>query len=247
MVSPCVHDLKEIILNIKNGKDGIMKKAIVRWIIVLIVVIGIGPSNASAFLFDLGHNIIFDFDQRLFWYDSSFDPGFDDWDVTESWANDLEYAGFADWRLPTLEELQHLGQYEFDNGGTYNTAPFDNVGNNGAFYLSSTPTSEGDQRYAYSLMQDRTFETWPVACIWGVAVRDFSFFFRRGGTNEAFSNMIAEFSPDTTLTALSFDAQTNDAQTPEAVPTTPEPSSLLIFGLGFTGIAIFKRKKIGKH
>lgn len=127
--------------------------------------------NSNALLIERGDDLIYDDEQDITWYDFSFDPGFEDWPVTEEWVNNLEYSGYSTWRAPTIEELQYLGLNEFRDTGAYDTTPFENVGYNGAFYLSST-ACEVDERYAYSLMQDRTFDTWPAASVWGVAVKD---------------------------------------------------------------------------
>lgn len=60
----------------------------------------------------------------------------------------------------------------FGKTGTYSINPFLNVGSGDEFYLTSTLYGI-DQRWAYSLKQDRSFGTWPVASIYyGVAVRD---------------------------------------------------------------------------
>jgi hypothetical protein len=129
---------------------------------------------AGATLIDLGSALIYDKAQAITWYDHGFDPGFDDWPVTEQWVGDLTYMGITGWRAPSLEEILHLGR-DFRAGDTYAPAPFTEVGvpaaDPGAFYLTSTVVGD-DQRWAYSLIQDRVLATWPVASVWGVAVID---------------------------------------------------------------------------
>ena len=138
---------------------------------LIVIVLMVYPIITMATLVDRGSNLIYDDTQNITWYDFAYDPGFDDWDVTEAWVLDLEYLGVNSWRAPTLEELIILGQNEFWQSDIYSTDPFTSIGAGGEFYLTSSVTGD-NQRWAYSLMQDRSFETWPVASIYGVAVID---------------------------------------------------------------------------
>lgn len=145
-----------------------MKKKMIYLTNILIFLVTAGMAQAT--LTDLGNDLIFDDVQNITWYDFPFNPSAEDWPVTENWVNNLTYMEWTDWRLPTNEELQSLGN-EFRETGAYSTGPFEAVGSGLEFYLSSTVTGN-DQRWAYSLRQDRSFATWPVASIYGVAVRD---------------------------------------------------------------------------
>lgn len=130
------------------------------------------PGVTMATLYERGNNLIYDDVQDVTWFDFAYDPGFDDWDVTEAWVHDLEYLGITSWRAPTLDELLYLGRNEFRQSGQYDvTPPFVNIDIRGEFYLSSSLCGS-NQRWAYSLRQDRIMQTWPVASIYGVAVMD---------------------------------------------------------------------------
>jgi len=145
-----------------------MKSKLISLIIGVVLLGMTGTTQAT--LIDLDYDLVFDDVNNITWYDFAYDPGFDDWPDTENWVNNLTYLDFTDWRLPTLDELLFLGT-ELRETGTYSTNPFLNVGSGLEFYLTSTLYGI-DQRWAYSLQQDRLFGTWPVASIYGVAVRD---------------------------------------------------------------------------
>ena len=155
------------------------------------------PGISTATFYERGNNLIYDDEQNITWFDFAYDPGFDDWDATEGWIHDLEYMGITFWRAPTLDELLYLGRNEFRKNGQYIANPFTNIGSGGEFYLSSSLCGN-NQRWSYSLGQDRILQTWPGASIYGVAVMD----------------------GDTT--------------------PVPEPSSILLFGLG--GFCLATRK-----
>jgi len=64
---------------------------------------------AQAELSDLGGGMIYDNDRNITWLadwnfakTSGFSAdGLMDWDTAKSWADNLEYGGFSDWRLPS--------------------------------------------------------------------------------------------------------------------------------------------------
>jgi hypothetical protein len=146
-----------------------MRKVHKSSLFLIVTVVLVYPLTSMATLIDRGNNLIYDDTQKITWFDFAYDPGFDDWDVTEAWVLNLEYMGADYWRAPSLEELVNLGQNDFWQSDTYNADPFTSIGAGGEFYLTSSITGD-DQRWAYSLMQDRTFATWPVASVYGVAV-----------------------------------------------------------------------------
>jgi len=81
------------------------------------------PGVTMATLYERGNNLIYDDEQDITWFDFAFDPGLDDWDVTEAWVQDLECMGFESWRAPSLEELLYLGHNEFRESGQYAVTP----------------------------------------------------------------------------------------------------------------------------
>lgn len=56
-------------------------------------------------LFDRGNGLIYDSDQDLTWVqDPSMFPG-GSWDAAMAWAENLEFGGFDDWRLPATTQF----------------------------------------------------------------------------------------------------------------------------------------------
>ena len=72
-----------------------------RSISILVVVLACSPANAT--LIDLGNGTIYDTVQNLTWMqDARYQnlSGFQESRDAESWAANLTFAGFSDWRLP---------------------------------------------------------------------------------------------------------------------------------------------------
>jgi hypothetical protein len=65
------------------------------------------------------------------------------WQEALSWAEDLEYAGYSDWRLPNVKELQSIVDYT-RSPDTTNSAAIDPV-----FQTTSFITESGQKDYPY--------------------------------------------------------------------------------------------------
>jgi len=64
--------------------------------------IAITPLSSHASLFDRGNGLIYDDALNITWMQDANYAGTDmTWDSAMSWASDLSYGGFDDWRLPT--------------------------------------------------------------------------------------------------------------------------------------------------
>ncbi|MCP5002878.1 MAG: DUF1566 domain-containing protein [Planctomycetes bacterium] len=74
-----------------------------------------------------GNNVVIDKVTGLMWHQSGSKMG-TTWQDAEKWVSNLNsegYAGFTDWRLPTLEEAASLLQSEASENGLYIDALFD--------------------------------------------------------------------------------------------------------------------------
>ncbi len=72
-------------------------------------------------------DVVIDNVTGLMWHQSGSEVG-TTWQDAEKWVNDLNregYAGFTDWRLPTLEEAASLLQTEASENGLYIDSLFD--------------------------------------------------------------------------------------------------------------------------
>jgi hypothetical protein len=116
--------------------------------IVLIVILCGFSISANAALVNNGNGTITDTDWNLIWlqdanyaYTSGYDAdGLMNWNDAMTWANNLVYAGFDDWRLPTTpspcyhqdctsSDMGHLYYTELGNtyGALTNVDPFTNL------------------------------------------------------------------------------------------------------------------------
>jgi hypothetical protein len=89
------------------------------------------PGLASAALIDRGGGLIYDTDLNITWladanyaYTSGYDQedatdGLMSWSYAKTWADQLVYSGFTNWRLPTTlqPDASCANQYAFGSGG----------------------------------------------------------------------------------------------------------------------------------
>lgn len=75
-------------------------KRIYTIIMSLMLVLGISVSGHAA-LIDMGDGTIYDNDTQLSWLKNANTNGLMTWSVANTWATNLVFAGFNDWRLPT--------------------------------------------------------------------------------------------------------------------------------------------------
>jgi hypothetical protein len=105
-------------------------------LVVFIIVLFISTISAYAELIDRGGGLIYDTDMNITWlqdasyaYTSEYDPDGlmnrnDALDRNDAlvWADQLEYGGYDDWRLPSLRDKD--GNYPDDVGYDLNTTEF---------------------------------------------------------------------------------------------------------------------------
>ncbi len=91
--------------------------------------------GAQASLTSSGPLTVFDSDQSLTWTKDANLNGQMDWATAVAWANNLDYAGYTDWVLPTIDQLAtqfstNLGEasgQSIADSHNANYALFDNV------------------------------------------------------------------------------------------------------------------------
>src|SRR3990172_8730734 len=70
------------------------------FLMTLVLVFGISVS-AHAILTDMGDGTIYDDDLQLSWLQNANTNGLMIWSAANTWADNLVFAGFDNWRLPT--------------------------------------------------------------------------------------------------------------------------------------------------
>jgi hypothetical protein len=90
-------------------------------------------SSARATLTDLGNGLVYDSVTNLYWNQDAALSGLNNWLGQVNWANNLVLAGFSDFQLATINELQGLYNDLVASGGcsgfncTGNVSPFSNI------------------------------------------------------------------------------------------------------------------------
>ena len=134
---------------------------IINWfrisLFVLITIFSFNP-NASALLIDRGGGLIYDTDLSITWLQDAnyaMTSGYDidgqmNWYDAVAWADQLEYGGFDDWRLPITVYLSGLWRYDGSTTLGYNITTsemgymyYNNIGNLGYYDTSGSGPQTG--------------------------------------------------------------------------------------------------------
>ncbi len=207
-------------------------------LLAILLLVSIPAFATSLNLIDMGDNTIFDKDTKLTWLKDAGLGGLKNWSDAMAWANDLSYAGFDDWRLPTTlqpdpscadqsadashginctgSEMGHLFYVELGNKGCDSVSPLPDCG------LKNTDLFDNLQQAGY----------WSSTYyIPSLANRGAFAFYMDGGAVEA--------------AGLDSSLYSWAVRYGERLPTVPEPTSFLLFGsgLGITALAVWRKKK----
>ena len=108
---------------------------------LLLTIGSIGAPVAHAALNDRGGGLIYDGDLNITWLaDANYADtsgyntnGLMNWDAANTWAANLNYGGFDDWRLSASSEMEHLFYSELDGVRGHNIAITHNNANYNLF------------------------------------------------------------------------------------------------------------------
>ena len=124
--------------------------------------------TAQAALVDQGNGTVLDDVNNLIWLQNWDVNGVQTWGTQADWAQNLSFAGYTDWLMPTLDQYQSLGPL------TNHLDVFLNVRTVFATYWSRTADTQypGYERY-YTYNPDGTWGVYNATERWyAVAVRN---------------------------------------------------------------------------
>ncbi len=227
-----------------------------------VITFGVGlAATADATLIDRGNGVIYDSDQDITWLqDANYAKttgyaadGRLTWDNAVAWADNLVYAGYNDWRLPTISDNGddgcNYGNDGTDCGFNVNTAGselaymwYDILGN-----LAYVDTNGNSPQPGYGLTSTsadgidfQNLESWNY---WSgteyAPDTDHAWFFSTGIGNQN----------HTTKANNAFfawavrDGDVAVASVPGRSASVPEPGTLMLLAAGLVGVAGFKRQR----
>jgi hypothetical protein len=152
---------------------------------LLLTIGSIGAPVAHAALNDRGGGLIYDSDLNITWLaDANYADtsgyntnGLMNWDAANTWAANLNYGGFDDWRLSTPSELGHLFYLELDGvrghniADTHNNANYDlftNIESSTAYWTANSV--DADRATAFSFFSGAEGVTNKAVGFYGWAV-----------------------------------------------------------------------------
>ncbi len=161
-----------------------MGKRIILSVTILVFIIFAGPVYAA--LIDRGTGMIYDTDLGITWLQNTAMSGspFYEWSLAANWAEQLEYGGYDDWRLPVSYgtaqgyindgEMAYLYYTELGNaagGPLINSGPFVFPNDSHPYWLGTPGLHPGSQ-WAFQFY-DGFLNAWnEYNCAYAWAVRD---------------------------------------------------------------------------
>ncbi len=213
-------------------------------LIVLSVLLGLS-SPANAALIDRGNGLIYDTVQDITWFQNVDYAGtamtFND---AQTWVDNLSYAGYNDWRLPTGPYIESLVDPGDSLGGEVqtiilaelgnmemapliNAGPFTNLGPGCGFWTSKLYTQADWEQFVSSMGYPGDPASTPLPWYWIF--------------NTSMDQYFLTCNDPANQEAFVWAVRDGDTR------KIPEPGTLLLLGSGLAGLGLFRRKakKVG--
>jgi len=211
---------------------------------IALAALGLAAAPSEAALFDRGGGLIYDNDLNITWLQdanyattSGYDAdGLMTWAEAMTWADNLVYGGYSDWRLPSIEPANLKFGYDGTDGWGFNITVGSEMGH--LYYTELGNLGEydtgGNVQPGWGLANTSPFNSLQAYNYWtgyeyGLYGSSFSFNFANGSQD-------APYNGDPSFYAI---AVRNGDVTASSVP---EPGTLMLLVSGLAGLALIRRK-----
>lgn len=220
------------------------------------IALGISVGTAQAALIDRGGGMIYDTTFNITWLsdwnyaatsgyaaanaggtreNAIFADGRMGWAAANSWANNLVYGGFSDWRLPTAVNADGTGPC----GPSSNSLNCSGSEMGHMFYVDWGATARSDWSSGANTANLALFSNVQSYCYWSgtndpPAMRDIAWsFFTRGGWQGVCDELPQEYAVAVRLG--------------DVVDGVPEPQTLVLVLLGLVATIVSRRRRVGQR
>jgi len=213
--------------------------------------IGLVAMPAEATLFDRGGGLIYDNDLNITWlqdanyaYTSGYDAdGLMTWANAVTWADNLGYGGYSDWRLPTVVPQTYTEGFDGTTGIGYNITTGSEMGHlyytelgNLGFYA----TDGSSPQLGWDLLNTGPFTNLQLVDYWSGTVwapsPDFlAWCWGFGGGHQCVADQGDSFH--------AWAVRDGDS----AAASVPEPGTMILMGSGLVGLIAARKRFSRRH